>query len=240
MKRRRNNGVWLPPSPYDRLGQAPDTAITSVQQCAVGGVEIPTATGAAGASANSIVPLVGDFNEEDIAGVDASGPSLADMTYGYSLKRIVGKLFIGATDNTPVEASGYSWFVTAGIMVRRTQDTGAAAVLDTFTDTYAAARDPWVWRRSWVIANETARSTMYSDRTPWPVSTADYHSVADGPHVDAKTRRTVKAEERLFMSITLTNMQAVAMTETVFDVYWDFRFFGKVFQSAGNRGNASR
>lgn len=241
MRRKRATGIWLPPSPYDRLAMPADTSITSVQQCAIGGAELGTPDGGAASSTNVVLPLIGDFNQEAIAGVTSDGPSLADMTYGYSLKRIVGNFFIAPTQNTPVADSGSSWCVTMGIMVRRTQDTGAPAVLDTFVDTYAAWRDPWVFRRSWLLTNVVANDTFHPERPVWPASNVDYNNALCNHRVDQKTRRTVKAEERLFMSVTCTALNGVPTApETVFDMYWDLRFFGRVFQSAGNRNNASR
>lgn len=242
MRRKRAGGIWLPPSPYDRLAMPADTAITNVQQVAIGGAEMPTPANGPATSTNLVLPLIGDFNQEAIAGVAQDGPTMADMTYGYSLKRIVGNLFIGCTQNVPVTDSGSSWVVTAGIMVRRTQDTGAPAVLDTFVDTYAAWRDPWVFRRSWIIQNKQALAVYHVDRAQWPVTNVDYNNALCNHRVDQKTRRTVKSEERLFLSVTVTALDGLAglASETVFDIIWDLRFFGRVFQSAGNRNNASR
>lgn len=248
MKRRGNNGMWLPPSPYDSAGipNAATQPITAVTQTIIKEVLLPNPP-TQGASRNVSIPLVGDFNEDIIAGAGGGAlpyaqSSIADMAVGYSLKRVVGKLFIGQSQEALAEQSAPSDFmVTCGIMVRRVNEAGVPTAINTFTDTYDAARDPWLWRRNYLLQNAVQRTAGFLLAPIWPNSNTEGPGVLDGPHVDAKTRRTVKAEERLFLDVTTTALNGAGQDDagTTYIVF-DLRFFGRVFTSAGNRRNATR
>lgn len=240
-KRRRATGIWLPPSPFDTVVEPADTPISAVTQNIIKSAFL-TLPNAMGFGSNLDAELVGDFNEELIAGGGAtSGPTaatLADVAIGYSLKRVVGKLFIGVEPDNVSESASTTWMLTAGIIVRRVNEAGVPTALDTYTDDYASARDPWLWRRNWILRNPGATGPFVPQ---WPNTNCAYGSVQDGPHVDQKTRRTVKAEERLFLDISAVAMDGGdEQTTTACYIYWDFRFFGRTFTSSGNRSNATR
>lgn len=240
MKRRRAAGVWLPPSPFDSIVEPADTPISNPTQNIIKAATLGLPN-SAGVGVNLDAELVGDFNEELIAGGSSAGvnnATLADIAIGYSLKRVVGKLFIGIEPDNITDTATSTWIITAGIIVRRVNEAGVPTALDTYTDDYASSRDPWLWRRNWVLRNPGATPPFVPQ---WPNTNCQYGSVADGPHVDQKTRRTVKAEERLFLDISAVAYDgADDQTTTQCYIFWDFRFFGRTFQSAGNRSNATR
>lgn len=244
-KRRKRAGLWLPPDPYDTVVAGLDV-ITSPTQNIIktAFLNLPNAQGFGG---NDSIPLVGDFNEYGIAGVGSNplspGVSLADLTQGYSLQRVVGKLFLGIAERTFVtEGAASTWFFTAGIIVRRVDDNGDPVQQDGFADSYDAARDPWLWRRQWILKNPAATPAGAIKNIPWPQHNAQYGGGTwDGPHVDQKTRRTVKSEERLFLDISAVALDGSDEQTTSAAYCWfDFRFFGRTFTSAGNRRNATR
>lgn len=249
MKRKGRTGLWLPPDPSDTIaGQFTGGSIATPSANAIKYVQL-SLPGNAGDGSNVNAGLVGDFVEEIIAGTGYTGspnPSfqygtLADMSVGYSLKRVVGKLFVAIEQDNVADDVAGTWMVTAGIIVRRVDQNGDPVETDTFTDAYEATRDPWIWRRNWLLQNSGATPGANRIRGILPGSNAFYNSVADGPHVDQKTRRTVKSEERLFLDVSAIALDGTAaQLITTAYIVWDFRFFGRTFTSAGNRGNASR
>lgn len=252
-RKRRRSGVWLPPDPYDRVGQPDDVAITVPTQSAWGKTFLTLdAEGAAGGGNAHSIALVGDFSQNIIAGVHnpvaggyANAGSLDDLTFGYSLKRVVGNLFLTASQSENSAVLGDScdtFLITAGIIVRRVNEAGSPTALNLFPDSYDAYRDPWLWRRSWVLTN-LQQATVNQSGYTYPDSNFYFQGSASNHHVDQKTRRTLKAEERLFLDISgirmWTGSGAIGAKQDI-AVLWDLRFFGRVFQSAGNRRNAVR
>lgn len=253
---RRRTGVWLPASPYNAVqGPAVDPATPIVVPNALIFKEVILSINQnRGDSTTVSVPVVGDLNEDLIAGIKTADKigdyeyagSLADVGVGYSIKRIVGKIFASMFQYDYQDTTASTRYVfSAGLIVRRVDDTGeplAADAGENFVDTYNAIRDPYIWRRQWVLENTVEKvaqaASGYYNFAPGNYA---YGSVADGPHVDVKTRRTVKLEERLFLDLTVSalNGEAAQLASSCL-VYWDLRVFGRIFQSAGNRRNASR
>lgn len=241
MKRRRRAGIWLPPDPNNTLlGQG---AISNPAQNVIKAINIPLSNQQGTTTTVPSIPMVGDFNEDVIAGLGgAGGNTLNDMTFGYSLQRIVGKIFLGVEQDNVTDNAASTWLFEAGFMVRRVDDGGVPTTLDVDTMSYEAWRDPWIWRRSWVLHNYGATPGVPSlNGYLWPGTNSDTGSALDGPHVDAKTHRTVKAEERLFFDLSAIALDGTDdVTESVAFAFLDLRFFGRVFQSAGNKRNATR
>jgi len=177
-----------------------------------------------------------------------SGSSLKDLTAGneYKLRRIIGKVHA-----TWYQASGEYQFggieFAAGLMVRRLSDNVAVNELDSEIHPLqgTTAEDPWIWRRKWILGEESSVNFPYSY---YPRTTAGYGSVQDGPHLDQKTSRVIKREERLVMHFAARaiNHPAGALTfigTNGFNVHinWEVRLLGSLRASTyGNRGRASR
>jgi len=111
-------------------------------------------------------------------------PSLADFEgSAYRLRRIVGKLFIGldqtitqAPDSRPKNA-----LIGAGFIILKVDENTGAPINPT-ANSYSPLdnnnlRDPWIWRRTWMLTNDfrtTSPKTMNSQgpqRTTGPYLT---------------------------------------------------------------------
>lgn len=247
-RKRRFRGIWMPPDLTHAInftGQAPPATITAGTDTAIKYQAMgPFSTGLGqGETFATTIGLIGDFNDSTLPNA-GPGQTLADIAVGYSLRRVVGKIFVTCDQVATNDAdNSYAFAVTCGIIVRRISDSGGAVTALAGPQFYENWRDPYLWRRTWVIENQPqAVLSAYYD--PWPAHNAVGGSVHDGPHVDAKTRRTVKSEERLFLDIQATTLNGTAGAgggvNSFVHVYWDLRFFGRTFQSSGNRNNASR
>jgi len=120
--------------------------------------------------------------------------------------------------------------VTCGIFVARVNDEQSGGGINTPIGSATAIerisnyspihpdtiREPWMWRRTWQLGN-AARTALFTGQnmafaeggqnhfgsTPWfPPTNAGYGSVLDGPHVDVKSVRRVRNDERLFFVIS--------------------------------------
>jgi len=248
-RKRRRTGMWLPPSLTQKItgnvAVSPSTIIAPTDG-AIGNYDqvlVLRSPNTQGYYDAFDIPLVGDLKQNTLPGA-AAGDTLADFAFGYSLKRIVGNIFVGVEQFRFTEEVDfpYLFMCTAGIMVKRVNDNGDAVNI-TIPDIYDSQTDPWIWRKSWLLCNQPQAShSVAAAYTAFPSNNAAYGSVAEGTKCDAKTRRTIKAEERLFMTLQTTALQALdgQAQQMVVNWYWNLRFFGRVFQSAGNRRNASR
>lgn len=238
-KRRAKPGIWLPPDPFNRV----EGSIAVPSQSAIGHVS-PTPVAGIGASTAASVPIVGDYNEEVIAGM--LGFSLADeVGGGYRLRRVVGKIFVAVRqavdDENPGNAT--SCIAWAGLIVRRVDTVGNALSTAVFADAYENQRDPYIWRRDWALTNYLSRGAAVTKTWQFPTQNCDYGDSFSGPHVDAQTKRSVGAEERLYLDVGYTNLDGdpQAIVGIGLDVWWDLRMFGYLMpQGQGNRRNASR
>lgn len=216
----------------------------------------------------SIFPLVTDIPIDDDAFQGDSIRGLADIVgHDYFIKRIVGKMFAARRELDLPTAGGQLELVStskptvfgAGLFVAKANDSDsgggadqpvASATPAERNDNYSpleldAIRDPWIWRRTWVLGAKglnvvydpavTARNVAY-----WPPSTTDYGSMADGPHIDARTKRVVRHKDRLWLSVSafaLSDAEDQPNTNSGFvSGYFDYRIFGNIIKPR-NRGN---
>jgi len=177
----------------------------------------------------------------------------------YALRRIVGKLHIWWQDTTNGSTSLdlYTAQIAAGFFVARAQSsegnedlpegavnnsvTGFATGATTFEQysplSAGAIREPWIWRRTWVLGNPpSSDGNLTQTRGVLPVTNIDYGSVLDGPHIDAKTRRRVRQDERLFFVMTGRMLDGGGGTVSLnFNWTLDVRLFGAM-RKARNKG----
>jgi len=99
------------------------------------------------------------------------------------------------------------------------------------------------------VANEAALDTRNSPQYfGLPKSNVLYGSVADGPHIDAKTARVIHRSERLFGVLAARRYMGdfditpeTQFTDTHVRLLLDYRLLGSLRgTSYGNRGNAAR
>lgn len=176
---------------------------------------------------------------------------LADYTQGgYRLDRVVGKFYCGMEQKVAEPATDIlpSTFLTASLEILKVdpntnQPVGVANLSNYDLTAPGNERDPWIWQRTWLLSNGNAQNFTL----PWaygPYTNAEYGSVLDGPHVDAKTRRRVGPEERLFLIVTtFTAWDYTVATPTIDPgaAWWMFQYraLGSPLKTS-NRRNASR
>lgn len=236
MRRSKARVVWLPPEPANSVTGVPTTVWGSTPLLQVTGVD-PTAS--------VEVPLVID------APADPTVATLSDVeNSGYRLRRIVGKIFV--IGDTIDDQSGITLVgVTAGLIVRRVDQLGVSLASQVGLNQAQASpselensMDPWIWRRSWLIANPT----LFTQPVGGLPTNAFWNNIQtssalDGPHVDQKTARLVGPEERLFLDISMTalnNPSDVSEIPYTVDIFYELRVLGSMRSSSGNRRNASR
>lgn len=216
----------------------------------------------AGLGSSVIVsPLTVDVpNEGDEIDPTEPGTLAGVVGQEYFIRRIVGKCFVGLQsagelDGDPTFPS--SALVGVGIFIARASDADAGggadlpiggASLAELQENYGplsedAIRKPWIWRRTWVLGSLAAAWFLDSDPfntrgyALFPPTNAQYGSIQDGPHIDAKTARRVKVDERLWLSVQATKLPLAGTTSVgaSIDGYVDFRILAQL-RRARNRG----
>jgi len=234
--RRRPRVVWLPNTNVNSLDQATNSAGYHIFIHNLLGV-------VAGAQVTSVTPVVIDDVQNPISATN----SLSDIeNSGYRLRRIVGKIFVAAhqvAGDTPSAA-----IVTCGYIVLRVDPLTNLPLQNAGFYQLGAIDnwgDPWIWRRSWIVANTAATNAPTQPFAIGAANSTNYRvgGNADGPHVDAKTARIISAEERLFLVSTSTVIgsqtddQGPSMDISFLE---DVRCLASMRTSSGNRRNASR
>lgn len=251
-RRRRFKGTWLP-----NLGSTSETVNSaSTRQMAV---DIPTS----GDAAIGVTPIVFDAPEE--AEFEPSSLGMGNLLGNeYALRRIVGKCFINFRDTfIGGDPSGFcgAAVVTSGFFVARAGDENDTDNVDfpiggqaSLQNNYRPAglntiREPWIWRRQWILGNPGLALWSYegpdqvipltSQAASFPWSTAQAGSVLDGPHIDAKTRRNVTSDDRLWWAVEVRTFPfgtTFANGAPFVFAHLDYRVFGQL-RRAKNRGN---
>lgn len=182
---------------------------------AISGVVMDLAAPGNGAPITGILPIAYDTPQEpeDSGGqTEGIGEIIGN---DYVVKRILGKCFVSCYGSPDVFIP-FAVRVTAGIFVARAdEDEGYGVPLFSGADPFSfyspqanrTIREPWMWRRDWIL-NPTTGVT-FPDIEPftftepywgYPRTNAGYGSVLDGPHVDVKSRRRIKQDERLYFT----------------------------------------
>jgi len=190
-----------------------------------------------------VIALLPDQPVEDYDDFDKS---LADSIGSeYALRRIVGKFCVGCSGTVPTPNST-SGKVTLGFFIARVDPANPDLPLGAPGSVFTAASDeigfdafspnalsttrqPWIFRRSWLLGIPSS--------SIWPQTNTQYGSVMDGPHIDAKTRRRVKGDERLFAAISYAFFPPFIEPEgeggLTFQWDMDLRFFGALRKARG-------
>lgn len=204
-RKRRARGIWFP---------------TFGSDCGVGddydemaGIYGDLEVGDYGNICSAIRPLTVDVPLD--SNNDFSGNSLADVVgSNWYLRRIVGKLTVYTL---PDDGESPYCKVAAGFFVARADEKGNndEPIGSTINDapigsaSYVAtninysplalttSREPWIWRRTWILSTGVGTET-----TEVPRNNCLFGSVLDGPHLDAKTKRLIGNDERLFFAIS--------------------------------------
>lgn len=230
-KRRKTRYTWLPN--VGTTGPASDTTDDSSGRDFV--ITVPQN----GTSTRLIVDLLEDTPQDQLT----TGALVTHIANDYFIKRIVGKCFFECQQLD--SSTTKSVLVTFGIFIARAGDPEVAAgdenrpigagvgLTDAVTKTSynpiatECIREPWIFRRQWVLSNQL--STVADGQGGiWPPCTGRYGSIQDGPHVDAKTARRVKQDERLFAVLSTRNfaVNSVQDTDIIVTGYFDYRVLG--------------
>lgn len=206
-------------------------------------------------------PLTFDTTQDAVSAQEDTNNqrTLRDIVEGneWRLRRIVGKAFVGASHGVTGDAHTTLIDCALGFIVCKTYDDGAP-VTD-FNEVNPLAQDsmedPWIWRRRWVLNpyfNEMQNQGGILDtdtrNTPafwgFPQDTTRYGSVADGPHIDAKTARVIHRSERLYGVFAMRRWardRGLDWSTVKARLLLDYRILGSLRGSSyGNRGNTSR
>lgn len=214
--------------------------------------------------------VIFDFNKINDFVDAATLPSLADLVgSAYFLKRIVGKCHacVGAGFQEGSITPPPAVLLTAAFIINRTGDSDLplAALSEAVPSLTVSMTDPWIWRRSWVlqvphhavsndsIGIETAWNPWIPPQEtqaaipyvpPWNNNNWTGRAVADGPHIDQKTKRYVGPEERLFFwadawALPLPEGAVSSFSPWTVDIQLDVRVLGTLLKGS-NKRNASR
>lgn len=214
----------------------------------------------------AIAPLVPDVPlEGDDINTAAPGQLVQALGQEYILERLVGKFHCGmlgvrADINNPTTWA--SCIVGLGFFVARAEDSSSGGP-DTPIGSATPAervenynplgedtiREPWIWRRTWVLGNPaqdprgayTFATGIVSNQTlaVFPPTTGDYGSVMDGPHIDAKSNRRVGNDERLWVAVSTVGFQRTngdtypisVGSNGQIDGYLDYRVLGRLVRA---------
>lgn len=256
--RRRPGVVWLPLTTENRLVTVPNGDSPAFGSYAV---IIPPAS-VIGQQITGVFPVVADQPQLPTSLTS----SLADVEgSAYRLRRIVGKIWVELDQNTVGGATDANdIIVTAGFIILEVETSLAFLPKSATQDDYNVAnfdgnRSPWIWRRSWRLgASGTAGAGEANffggvgvqagagggpSFSPLPANNimTAAGGVMDGPHIDAKTARVVKDNERLSLVVTATQISpGPSVSSAVIVATTDLRVLASLRRQSGNRHNASR
>lgn len=192
-RRRRTRGQWLPIQGTQFQPEQGFTSSAHQEQ-----YDAPIIDGEITAPIN--VPVAYDQTLEDDTDSSTSIITMKDLAEGqdYYLDRIVGKVW-GELFQTESTTMPLEILLCAAFAILPTSD-GQPLQPALSSDSRNPLKsnnsmDPWIWRRTWKLYNN---APLKPEAQGQPVCIAQYGSVMDGGHVDAKTRRRVRHNERLF------------------------------------------
>lgn len=178
----------------------------------------------------------------------ASTQHLADVeSSGYHLRRIVGKIFVDVGQVASRDGSPY--LCTAAFIIREVDQNGAPLIAPSQTSTVnpgvqLGIRAPWIWRRSWMLANGSNTQTSFAFIGNASSEFGNHEGgfpLNDGPHVDQKTSRIVQQNQSLFLSLSTTQVNGNADAGPFNIRYiWETRVLASMRANSGNRRNAAR
>lgn len=182
-----------------------------------------------------IFPITLDAPRDPSADNVGSTGVLADQLAGdYVIERIVGKLFVSATQIIQTDSgihAARNIEVGAGLFVARVNDQASGGGINTPIGSVSppervpnysalhpdAIREPWMWRRTWMLSTQDSVTNLTGNGAEdfllqtggartfpalFPTNNCQYGSMSDGPHIDVKSVRRVRNDERLFMSLS--------------------------------------
>lgn len=232
--RRSRGGTWFPVL-GSRWGTEPEYNITTIQ---VGTAQLHDDR--ADGPVQNIWPLTKDLTQEPTEG-NTGFINLRDFVEGqnYVIDRIVGEIPLNIRDlqeshSNPAQNWWYAQ-VAAGIFVAKVSDADQSLPMgvDADYDPFACdnAQNPWMWRRTWMLADPQANTL----RDDFPISNTNYVGDSSGSHIDIRAKRIVRREERLFLVVAAIGWNGdqvitnpVTTTQSWVQGVCDLRIFGRM------------
>jgi len=222
-RKRRKTGTWFPLLGTPETGQP--SALT---------FQLAVDTAINGDATVGIIPITYDYPQEGQA-LQSEVDTLSEIVGNeYIIKRILGNVVVtndSRWNGTLFSGAADAILVTAGFFVARAgSDTqgplGADAPIGYGADTTssdleqyspgcaATAREPWMWRRTWVLGNakrwQLAITAGGNTNNGVPFAAAPASNVegshGHGTSIDIKSRRRVRLDERLFFAVEARNL----------------------------------
>lgn len=258
MRRKRTKGFWLP--------------ILGLQQGEGGAGDDLTVPLALAPPVDDdepelgVIPITFDYPQEGPS-LSRDADTLAEIAGSeYIIKRILGNCILanGCSYNPSTDTGVPAIKVDAGFFVARAGaesqgPLGANAPIAYGADTPqsdreqyspgnpATAREPWMWRRTWILGNE--KLAFWREQLTSGSGTAPYaycpptnltSDVRNGPYIDIKSRRRVRQDERLFFAAQARHWppqagSSIASSADRVDLSLTIRVFG-VLVKARNSG----
>jgi len=239
-KRRRRRYTWLP-----TIGTAGAAAADNASGREFT-LPVP-ATGLTNVITSELTfdePSEGDF-------LDSSFNKLSEIIGSeWFLKRLVGKVFAGTAQGANENTTHDGVLLGIGFFVARADDRQGpaaakgpigSATLTERIENYNpigedCIREPWIWRRTWVLGGNLQAQHGQTGFLNFPTSTSGYGSVADGGHIDAKTARRIGQDDRLWVAVGVMGLPIgqVVENDTDVDGYIDFRILGSLRKARGD------
>lgn len=259
MRKRRSRGTWLP-----ILG----TKVTDIPAIETDALTFELAVDMPndGSAALGIIPITYDFPQEGPA-LQVEVDTLNEIVGNeYIIKRILGHCHVSnnSSSDTSVQppTGADALLVSCGFFVARAGadsqgPLGAAGPIGYGTDTVqsdleqyspgnqATAREPWMWRRTWIVGNERKafrHRTAVLAGNPFPAPFVFYPptnalgSLREGPSVDIKSRRRVKLDERLFFAVECRSLPlgTTEVGQSAAYIALTIRMFGSLVKAKGS------
>lgn len=209
-RRRRKTGTWFPTIPNEVEGVGIETwEAAPLLLDLVGDQDGSVQTGITAVTLDESRDLLTPITEETRSLADVVGSE-------YFLNRLVGKLFLrvastggGGSDEPLATLIGCGFFIARANgdntapqgftdQSSETDPAGAAAFSPLSAGTI---REPWIWRRTFILSKNANVSDIPQNNWAGGYGAGLF----DGPHFDAKTKRRVAKEERLWFAMSMTN-----------------------------------
>lgn len=232
MRRRRTRYQWFK--------QPGTTGPGADQEDTDSGFDIILSVPTNGTTICQVSNLLVDLPSDEFEG-SATLPMGAFTQNDYVVKRIVGKLFASRSQEGAVATTVAATLFGVGFLVARAEDldqggganqpigaSSASALVDNYSPLRAEnIHEPWIWRRTWILANQAATNPV-NGSNQFPATTAGYGSIQDGPHIDAKVGRRVRDGERLWVAFAAKNWPLTQTDDVAasIEAHLDYRVLG--------------
>lgn len=255
IRRKRRRATWFPVLGQEIAGSGSGLNPDGFDSHFTG--ELTHAFGAGNYQAD-VIPLTWDYPADVEVTVFDQVPSLADWQgSAWQLEGIKGGIRCAISGTSDGQGGTLEQFVRVACfaeVLRVNPEDGSP--LDDLEDysTFLAAnrRDPYIWQRSWILQSQQvnllpASQVFFVGPQRFPQGNWQYEGRDTGTCIDAKSKRYIGTDERLFMCVEAVqvsgvNLEIVAATENPqWQVSYDLdvRVLGRLRRST-NRKNASR